>query len=70
MNIRQIWMSDVSMAECGKNNKDGKTVIELVQYKPEAASYFEEVEERFNASHDDIELKISSPNDAMTVLKT
>ena len=55
---------------CGKNNKDGKTVIELVQYKPEATSYFEEVEERFNASHDDIELKISSPNDAMTVLKT
>ena len=55
---------------CGKNNKDEKTVIELVQYKPEATSYFEEVEERFNASHDDIELKISSPNDAMTVLKT
>ena len=55
---------------CGKNNKDGKTVIELVQYKPEATSYFEEVEERFNASHDNIELKISSPNDAMTVLKT
>ena len=58
------------LAGCGKNNKDGKTVIELVQYKPEATSYFEEVEERFNASHDDIELKISSPNDAMTVLKT
>ena len=50
------------LAGCGKNNKDGKTVIELVQYKPEATSYFEEVEERFNASHDDIELKISSPN--------
>ena len=26
---------------CGKNNKDGKTVIELEQYKPEATSYFE-----------------------------
>ena len=35
------------LAGCGKNNKDGKTVIELVQYKPEATSYFEEVEERF-----------------------
>ena len=28
------------LAGCGKNNKDGKTVIELVQYKPEATSYF------------------------------
>ncbi len=28
------------------------------------------LEEKFNASHDDIQLKISSPNDAMTILKT
>ena len=33
-------------------------------------NYFETVEEKFNATHDDIELKISSPNDAMTILKT
>ncbi len=28
------------------------------------------MEEKFNASHDDIELVIESPNEAMTVLKT
>ena len=31
---------------------------------------FEQLEERFNATHDDILLKIDSPNDAMTILKT
>lgn len=55
---------------CGKVADDGKTVIELVHYKPEAVSFFEEMEEKFNKTHDDIELKISSPNDAMTVIKT
>lgn len=61
----------LSLTGCGNNKSDtGKTVIEVVHYKPEAVSYFEEVEKQFNESHDDIELKISSPNDAMTVLKT
>lgn len=61
----------LSLTGCGGKQKDqGKTVIELVHYKPEAVSYFEEVEKEFNASHKDITLKISSPNDAMTVLKT
>lgn len=55
---------------CQKSKKSGKTVIELVQYKPEAANYFKKVEKKFNDSHDDIELKIDSPNDAMTILKT
>ena len=44
---------------------DQKTEIEIVQYKPEAANYFKTVEEQFNATHDDIHLTISSPNDAM-----
>ncbi len=61
----------LSAAGCGSRNADSeKTVIELLHYKPEAVSYFEEVEKRFNESHEDIELKITSPNDAMTVLKT
>lgn len=61
----------LSLTGCGNKQSDsGKTVIELVHYKPEAVSYFEEVEKQFNMSHKDIELKISSPNDAMTVLKT
>lgn len=54
---------------CGSAS-DGKTEIEIVQYKPEAANYFEKVEEEFNATHDDIHLTISSPNDATTILRT
>ena len=53
-----------------KDNSGGKTVIELVQYKQEAVEVFEELEKRFNETHDDIQLKIDSPNEAMTILKT
>ena len=38
--------------------------------KPEAATYFDQVEEQFNATHDDIHLTISSPNDASTIMRT
>ena len=55
---------------CGNSADGNKTEIEIVQYKPEAANYFNVVEEEFNAAHDDIHLTISSPNDAMTILKT
>lgn len=55
---------------CGNASDDGKIQIEIVQYKPEAANYFSTVEEEFNATHDNIHLKISSPNDAMTILRT
>ena len=56
---------------CGaKEGETGKTVVEIVQYKPEAVKAFGALEEKFNAAHDDIELKIDSPNDAMTILKT
>ena len=54
----------------GKSHNDGKTEVTMVQYKPEAVAAFEEMEERFNATHDDIHLTIESPNEAMTVLKT
>ena len=56
---------------CGNGeNAEGNVVIELVHYKPEAVDAFEALEEKFNAEHDDIELVIDSPNDAMTILKT
>ena len=56
---------------CGsEKTADGKIVVEIVQYKPEAVKAFEALEEKFNATHDDIELIIDSPNDAMTILKT
>lgn len=42
----------------------------MVQYKPEAVDIFEQFQDEFNATHDDIYLKIDSPNDAMTILKT
>lgn len=53
---------------CGASSD--KIEIEIVQYKPEAANYFKTVEDEFNAAHDTIHLTISSPNDAMTILKT
>lgn len=68
--IAAITLS-ILLGGCSKKKEhDGKVVIELVQYKPEAVDVFEELEEKFNATHDDIELVISSPNDAMTILKT
>lgn len=41
-----------------------------MSYKPEAVAAFEKIEELFNETHDDIRLKIDSPNEAMTILKT
>lgn len=59
------------LAGCSKKEEvNGKVVIEMIQYKPEAVDVFEELEEKFNATHDNIELVIDSPNDAMTILKT
>ena len=55
---------------CGADKDSGKTEIEILQYKPEAATYFDKVEEEFNATHDDIHLTISSPNDASTIMRT
>lgn len=54
----------------GSGKADGKTEIEILQYKPEAATYFDKVEEEFNATHDDIHLTIDSPNDASTIMRT
>lgn len=58
------------MSGCGKENPDGKVVMELVSYKPEAVSAFEKIAQRFNETHDDIYLAVDSPNEAMTILKT
>ena len=61
-----------ALSGCGKSDTDasGKIVVEMIQYKPEAVAIFDALEEKFNATHDDILLKIDSPNDAMTILKT
>ena len=55
---------------CSDSNADGKTEIEILQYKPEATAYFDALEEEFNATHDDIHLTIDSPNDASSILRT
>lgn len=69
-----LFMTGVSaivLSGCGGHSKsNGKIQINMMQYKPEATDFFEEFEAKFNAEHDDIELTIDSPNDAMTILKT
>lgn len=52
------------------DSSNGKIQVTMLQYKPEAVKAFEEIERRFNETHDNITLKIESPNEAMTVLKT
>lgn len=69
--LTAVITSSLLLGGCGDKRKaNEKVVIELVQYKPEAVDVFDELEEKFNATHDDIELVIDSPNDAMTILKT
>ncbi len=63
-------LSALVLPGCGSDENSGKTEIEILQYKPEAAAYFDQVEEEFNAAHDDIHLTISSPNDASTIMRT
>ena len=66
-----IMPASVLLQGCSTQKSiDGKIEIELVQYKPEAVDVFEELEKKFNETHDDIHLTIESPNDATTILKT
>ncbi|MCH3972293.1 MAG: extracellular solute-binding protein [Oscillospiraceae bacterium] len=48
----------------------GKVTIELLEYKREAVSIFQKMAADFNKENPDINLVVSSPNDAVTVLKT
>lgn len=60
-----------ALAGCNNNaNTTGKTEIEVVCYKQEAVHTFEKLEKIFNETHDDIHVRILSPNDAPTVLRT
>lgn len=69
--IAALITTSFAVSGCGKQGgENGKTVITMLQYKPEAVKAFEEIERRFNETHDDIVLKVESPNEAMTVLKT
>ena len=55
---------------CAHERSDGKIEVEIVSYKQEAVSIFEQIMADFNASHDDIYLNLQSPADAVTVMKT
>lgn len=68
--VLALGMCMTGLAGCGSEKRaDGKTEIEVVSYKPEAVKAFEKIEKRFNETHDDIHLTISSPNEAMTIFK-
>lgn len=71
LTLAGISLSSLLLSGCGTGERtDGKIEVSLLQYKPEAVAAFEEMEKRFNETHDDIHLTIESPNEAMTVLKT
>ena len=62
--------ASLMFAGCTTQRADGKIEVEIVSYKQEAVSIFEQLMEDFNASHDDIHLNITSPADAVTIMKT
>ena len=50
--LAMTTVSGFLLGGCGsKEGTDGKVVIELVHYKPEAVDVFEALEEKFNATH-------------------
>lgn len=68
--VMLVMFGILSISGCGKKEHDGKVLVELVSYKPEAVAAFEQIAQRFNETHDDIYLSAESPNEAMTILKT
>ncbi len=64
-------LSSALLTGCSADSgSGGVTTVTMLQYKPEAVKAFEKIEQLFNDTHTDIKLKIESPNEAMTVLKT
>lgn len=65
-----ILMALMGFTGCANQSENEKVEVELVSYKPEAVEAFNKIADYFNETHDDIYLKIDSPNEAMTILKT
>lgn len=65
-----ILMALMGLTGCANQSENEKVEVELVSYKPEAVEAFNKIADYFNETHDDIYLKIDSPNEAMTILKT
>ena len=47
-----VMAAGTMLSGCGKEQTNGKVKIEVVQYKPEAVDVFEELEKKFNETHD------------------
>lgn len=63
-------LSSLLFAGCTSETADGKVEVEIVSYKQEAKALFDQIQADFNATHDNIVLKIDSPADAVTIMKT
>ncbi len=62
--------ASLMLGGCSETRSDGKTEVEFVSYKREAVSIFEALMAEFNESNDHIYLNFTSPNDAVTIMKT
>ncbi|WP_239452224.1 ABC transporter substrate-binding protein [Collinsella intestinalis] len=63
-------LSSLMFAGCASEGADGAVEVEIVSYKQEAKSIFDQIQADFNKTHDDVKLKIDSPADAVTIMKT
>ena len=70
MAILGILLGTTAFIGCGQKISNNVIEVEMVSYKPESVAAFEEIQRKFNESHDNIHLTINSPNEAMTILKT
>ena len=68
--ILGILLGTTAFIGCGQEISNNVIEVEMVSYKPESVAAFEEIQRKFNESHDNIHLTINSPNEAMTILKT
>ena len=60
----------LALTGCEGERSDGRTEIEFVSYKREAVGSFEALMAEFNETNDHIYLNFTSPNDAVTIMKT
>ena len=60
----------LALTGCEGERSDGRTEIEFVSYKREAVSIFDALTAEFNETNDHIYLNFTSPNDAVTIMKT
>lgn len=60
----------LALAGCEGGRSDGRTEVEVISYKREAVGIFDALTADFNSQSSDVYLNFSSPNDAVTIMKT